>query len=321
MCLILNKTPQILGLGEIVKDWVSVIPWYPKPDEKIDSELEQYFGGGVTANFIVSTSRLGINSAFIGAVGNDDSGEFLIEDMRTEGVDTRYLFKIKNKQTPVNFIFVIKNTGEKTIIQSPYMQTTKVDTKDVTQKMFQGAKLLHTTCIYPDITLRAMKFAKKSGLMISLDLESQIALRGMDELLPFLSYVDILLPNKMGAMTLTKKDSPLEAAKEFIALGIKTVVITLGEKGAVAVTKNATIESPAFKIKPVDATGAGDTFCGAFCFANVIKEWSLRKSLIFANACAAIKVTQLGARTGMPSLTKALSFLNSNGYPNFENQS
>jgi sugar/nucleoside kinase (ribokinase family) len=263
---------------------------------------------------------LGINSGFIGAVGNDDSGNFLIEDMKSEGVDTRYLLKKKDKRTPVNFIFVIKKTGEKTIIQSPHMQTTKLSTEDITPDIFQNAKLLHTTCIHPEITLKAMKLAKKAGLMISLDLESQIALRGMEELRPFLSNVDILLPNKMGAMTLTKKDSPVEAAKEFIDLGIKTVVITLGDKGSLAVTKDITVKSPAFKVNPVDATGAGDAFCGAFCFAYVIKQWSLKRSLIFANACAAIKVTKLGARTGMPSMSQALGFLDTNGYPNFGNQ-
>ena len=316
----MDEKPQILGLGEIVKDWVSIVPWYPKPDEKIDSELEQYFGGGVTANFVVSTSRLGIPSAFIGAVGDDSAGQFLIDDMNNEGVNTQFLRTKKGLQSPVNFIFVIKDSGEKTIIQSPFMQTTKLEVDDITADMFQGAKLLHTTCIHPDITLKAMKLAKEEGLMISLDLESQIALRGMKALQPFLSYVDILLPNKMGAMTLTQKETPSEAAKEFIKLGIKTVVITLGQKGAIAVTKDTTIESPAFKIKPVDATGAGDAFCGGFCFAHVIKNWSLRKSLTFANACAAIKVTQLGARTGMPTLEKTLNFLDEHNFRDFEYQ-
>ena len=313
----MKKLPQILGLGEIVKDWVSIVPWYPKPDEKIDSELEQYFGGGVTANFIVSTTRLGITSAFIGAVGDDSAGKFLIKDMKMEGVDTQYLLAKKGFQTPVNFIFVIKDSGEKTIIQSPHMQTTKLNLKDIKPNIFKGAKLLHTTCIHPDITLKAMKLAKENGLKISLDLESQIALRGMDELLPYLSYVDILLPNKMGAMTLTQKETPLEAAKEFLKLGIKTVVITLGRNGALAVTKDTIIESPAYEIQPVDVTGAGDAFCGGFCFANVIKQMSLQESLIFANACAAIKILQLGARTGMPTLEEVLLFLRERNNPHF----
>ncbi|MBN2154990.1 MAG: carbohydrate kinase family protein [Candidatus Lokiarchaeota archaeon] len=313
----MNNKILILGLGEIVKDWVSIIPWFPKPDEKIDSIYEEYFGGGVTANYVVSTSRLGVPSAFIGAVGDDDAGEFLIRDMKNEGVNTNYLTMQKEKKSAVNFIFVIKDTGEKTIIQSPYMQSTKLSPEDLNIDMFKSPKVLHTTCIHPDVTLEAMKLAKEEGLVISLDLESQIAIRGLKALKPFLNFVDVLLPNKMGAMALTKKNSPIEAAKEFINMGISCVVITLGDKGAIGLTKEDTFESPAFKVQAVDATGAGDTFCGGFTFAYIIKKWTLQKSLIFANACAAMKMTQLGARTGMPTLNKVISFLHGRGYSNF----
>ena len=313
----MNGKPLILGLGEIVKDWVSLVPWFPKPDEKIDAELEEYFGGGVTANYVVSTSRLGVPSAFIGAVGDDAAGQYLLDDLKSEGVNILYAKKIKGASSPVNFIFVIKDTGEKTIIQSPFMQSTKLSINDIHPEMFQGVKLLHTTCIHPEITLKAMKLAKEAGATISLDLESQIALRGMKSLLPFLSYVDVLLPNKMGAMTLTQRATPLQAAKEFIKMGIKTVVITLGEEGAMGVTKEGVIESPAFSVQSVDATGAGDAFCGGFCFAHIIQKWELQKSLIFANACAALKVTKLGARTGMPTLPEVTSFLNTHNHPEY----
>lgn len=313
----MNKKIQILGLGEIVKDWVSVIPWYPKPDEKVDSEREEYFGGGVTANYVVSTTRLGIPSGFIGAVGDDAPGHFLVEDLIQEGVDTKFLQIKKGMSSPVNFIFVIKSTGEKTIIQSPHMQTTKLSQEDLTENMFQGAKLLHTTAIHPELTLKALELAKEEGLMISLDLESQIALRGLKALRPILLNVDVLLPNKMGAMILTKKTTPVEAAREFIQMGVETVVITLGQEGAVAISKNALVKAPAFSVQSIDTTGAGDAFCGGFSFGFMIHKWSLQKSLTFANACAAIKVTQLGARTGMPTLKQAIDFLDSHGFPDF----
>jgi sugar/nucleoside kinase (ribokinase family) len=67
----------------------------------------------------------------------------------------------------------------------------------------------------------------------------------------------------------------------------------------------------------VDATGAGDAFCGGFSFGFMIHNWSLQKSLTFANACAALKLTQLGARTGMPNLMQVHKFLTSHGFPDF----
>jgi sugar/nucleoside kinase (ribokinase family) len=312
-----EEKPEILGLGEICKDWVSVIPHFPKPDEKVDSEMEDYFGGGVTANYITATTRLGIKSAFIGAVGDDDAGDFLIQDMIREKSITKFVVKKKGMKTAVNFIFVVKEGGQKTIIQSPYLQTTKLTPEEIKLEWFKGAKLLHTTAVHEDLTLKSFEYAKENKLKISLDLESQIAIRGIKRLKPILDQVDILLPNKMGAMTITKQKSPIEAAKEFIKWGIETVVITLGEKGAMAITKNGIFEAPAFEVKAVDATGAGDTFCAAFSYGNTLKKWPLEKSLVFANAAASIKMLKLGARTGMPTLKETIDFLHNHKYDEF----
>ena len=108
------KNVDIVGLGEIVLDWVTEIPHFPKPDEKINALSENYFPGGVTANFLVAIARLGGKSGFIGAVGNDSYGDYLIEDFIKEDVDTTNIKKVVDKKTPVNFIFVAK--GEKTIL-------------------------------------------------------------------------------------------------------------------------------------------------------------------------------------------------------------
>ena len=71
---------DIIGLGEVVVDWVAEIPHFPKPDEKIDALSENYFAGGVTANYLVAIARLGVSCGFIGAIGDDSYADFLIED-------------------------------------------------------------------------------------------------------------------------------------------------------------------------------------------------------------------------------------------------
>jgi ribokinase len=71
------KKVDIIGLGEVVVDFVMEIPYFPKPGEKIDAISETHFSGGVTANYLVSIARLGISCGFIGAVGDDSYGEFL----------------------------------------------------------------------------------------------------------------------------------------------------------------------------------------------------------------------------------------------------
>lgn len=299
---------DIIGLGEVVVDWVSRVPHFPKPDEKIDALSEDYFSGGVTANYLVAVSRLGVKSGFIGAVGDDYYGEFLIEDFKKENVDTSFMLKQSGFKTPVNFIFICN--GEKTIIQSPHMQITKFSLSDLPESYIAKSKLLHTTMIHPKITELAIEIAKEHDVKISIDLESQIAQRGWKNLKNILLNADILIPNKEGAKKITNCETAEESANELIGRGIPIVIITLGSKGALLTTPQIQKIIPTFNIKEVvDTTGAGDSFNGAFSVAYWIQKWSLEKSIRYANAAASLKIQKLGARTGMPFEKELKHFL------------
>jgi len=303
----MNKI-EIIGLGEVVVDWVAEIPHFPKPDEKVDAVSESHFSGGVTANYLVSVSRLGTKCGFIGAVGDDDYGDFLIEEFNKEKIDTYNTLKLKNKKTPVNFIFV--SQGEKTIIQSPHMKTTKIQVRDIDPSYISKAKLLHTTIIHPKITSKAIDIAKENDVKISIDLESQIAERGWNNLKEFLLKADVLIPNKEGAKMITKTNSPQRAAEKLVKKGIPIVIITMGSEGALLTTPKSQKKIPSFEVeKIIDTTGAGDTFNGAFSVAYWIEGFNLEKSCMFANAAAALKIQNLGARTGMPTQEQVIDFL------------
>jgi ribokinase len=292
----------------VVLDWVTEIPHFPRPDEKIDALSENYFPGGVTANFLVATARLGGKSGFIGAVGSDLYGDYLINDFVKEGVDTTFIKKVQEKKTPVNFIFVAK--GEKTIIQSPHMQTTKIEQEDLDEDYISNSKLLHTTIIHQDVTEKAVEIAKQNNVKISIDLEAQIALRGWDTLEKILTSADILLPNKEGAKSITNSNDPEKAAEILVKKGIPIVIITLGSNGVLITTKEFQKRIPTVEVKNViDTTGAGDTFNGAFSLAYWIKGWDLEKSCVFANAAASLKIQKLGARSGMPNEAELIEFL------------
>ncbi|MHA1195673.1 MAG: carbohydrate kinase family protein [Promethearchaeota archaeon] len=299
---------EIVGLGEIVVDWVMQIPHFPKPDEKIDALSENIFPGGVTANFLVAASRLGGKCGFIGAIGDDEYGNFLVKDLKDESIDTTLTLKKPGMKTPINFIFVVK--GEKTIIQSPHMQTTKLDISDLDDSYIARARVLHTTMIHLDLTKKAFKIAKENDVKISIDLESQIASKGWQSLKNYLLQADVLIPNKEGAKSITKTTSPETAARILVKKGIPIVIITLGEKGALITTKKYQKRIPAFHVKNVvDTTGAGDTFNGAFTVAYWLKNWDVEKACLFANAAASLKVQKLGARVGIPSEQELERFL------------
>lgn len=310
------KKVDIIGLGEVVVDWVAEIPHFPKPDEKIDAISENHFSGGVTANYLVCVARLDTSCGFIGAVGDDSYGDFLIEDFKNEKVDTSLTLKKSGRKTPVNFIFVAK--GEKTIIQSPYMQTTKLDILDLDELYISSSKHLHTTIIHPNITKKAIAIAKENDLTLSIDLESQIAQRGWNNLKDVLLKCDVLIPNKEGAKSITNSDTPKEAANILIKKGIPIVIITLGNKGALITTKQYQKIVPTYDIeKIVDTTGAGDAFNGGFSVGYWIKGWDLEKSCRFGNASASLKIQKLGARTGMPTEKELYKFLKQKNDPFF----
>ena len=299
---------DIIGLGEVVVDWVAKIPHFPKPDEKINAITEDYFSGGVTANFLVAVARLGVSCGFIGAVGDDSYGDFLIKDFKKEKVDTKLTLIKTGMKTPVNFIFVVK--GEKTIIQSPHMLTTKLELTDLEEYYISESKVLHTTLIHPELSEKAINLAKKYDVKVSIDLESQIAQQGWMNINKILLKTDILIPNQEGAKMITKSKTPEDAAKELIKKGIPIVIITLGNKGALLTTEEFQIQIPAYKIDTViDSTGAGDAFNGAFSVAYWIKNWNLEKSVKYANAAACLKIQKLGARTGMPNEVDLVQFL------------
>jgi len=305
------KPVSIVGLGEVVLDWVAEVPHFPKPDEKVDALSENYFPGGVTANYLVALARLEGNCGFIGAVGEDAYGDLLIDDFIKENIDTSYIIRKCNKKTPVNFIFVAK--GEKSIIQSPHMQTTKLNIEELQESSIADSKLLHTTIIHQELTEKALEIAKNNDVKISIDLESQIALRGWDKLKNILLKADVLLPNKEGAKLITNSNSPQKAAKILVKKGIPVVIITLGKNGALITTNDYQKKIPAYRVeKPVDTTGAGDTFSGAFSLAYWIKGWGLEKSCRFGNAAASLKIQKLGARTGMPNNQEIYAFLKRN---------
>ncbi len=305
----ITMQPTIIGLGEVAVDWVAQVPHFPKPDEKIDSTSQDTFSGGVTANYVTACSRLGVLTGFIGAGGNDEWGEFLLKDFKKEKVDVTFFPLKKGMKSPVNFIFVVSDSGEKTIIQSPYMQTTRIEFDEIDPNYLTKAKLIHTTAIHPELALKTLQLAKANGVKISLDLESQIAVRGWENLKPIISLVDVLMPNKEGARTISHKQDLDEVGQFFIEQGVKVVVLTLGKDGCKIFTQNEIFKVPGFPIKPVDTTGAGDTFTATFDVCYSIKGWDLKKSARYANAAAAIKCLKLGARTGMPTFKQVEDFL------------
>jgi sugar/nucleoside kinase (ribokinase family) len=299
--------PDVLGLGEIILETVLHVSYLPEPSEKVNSTYQTRFPSGVTANYVTSVSRLGTPTGFIGAVGDDPEGEYLIQSLKNENIDTKFTLGKKGKQTPINYV-IVDEKGQKIIIQSPHLETTKLDMKDIGADYVSKSKLLYTTAIHPKLSARAVRIAKRNGVAVLFGLEPQVAARGWEALKELVKLTDVLLPQRKSALELTQASTIEDAADILLRKGPSLVVITLAEKGCLIATKKSMKVVPPFKVSIVDTTGAGDAFNGGFTIAHM-KGLTPEGAGVFANAVAALKCMGRGSETGMPTLKQVKEFL------------
>ncbi len=299
---------DVIGLGEIVVDVLLKIPHFPKPDEKIYVVSSEKQAGGVTANFCVGVARQGLRVAFIGAIGNDNEGDYLRERLLQEGVDDRFLFTKEQCQTPVNIV-MISEIGEKAILQSEHMRITLPHKELIQADLIQTSRHLHLTGINFETALKAVKLAKRNDLSISLDLESQIVKDYHDRIHMLLEYVDFLLPNRLGAYEFTNITNPSKASLKLLEYGPSAVIMTLGENGVLLTTEEKQESLPAFKVKNVvDTTGAGDAFNAGFITGFLIGK-SLNQAVNQGQATAALKIQGMGAQASLPTLQQLKEYM------------
>jgi sugar/nucleoside kinase (ribokinase family) len=308
--------PDILGLGEISVETVLRVPHLPEPEERLESTSQTRFPSGNTANYLNAISRLGTTAGFVGAVGDDPEGEFLVQSLRDMNIDTKHMLVKKGKQTPVNYD-VIDENRQRFLIESPLISTTKLDLRDIKAEYISKSKFLSTTAIHPQLSIRAARISKRSGATVSLDLEGQVAAMGWESLKELVRLTDLMFPLKDVAMELTQTSTVEDAADFSLRKGPSLVVITLGEKGCLVATKKSMKVVPPFKGSVADDKGTEEAFNGGFTIAHM-KGLSPEGAAIFADAVAALKGRGMGGRTGMPTLNQVKEFLETSSRNNIQ---
>lgn len=299
------KSVEIAGLGFCGLDYLCLLPQIPV-DEKVEiiHSLEQ--GGGPAATAIVTAARLGAQTAFIGAVGDDGRGPAIIRGLKLENVDTEYI-QIKNgKESPAAFCWIEQKSGKRSIAWSKGTAM-PMDAAAIDPGFISSLKLLHLDGHNTEAAIRAARIAKDSGVTVSLDAGS--LLPGIGELV---ELSDICIASEFFACNYTGENNVAKAAMKLFMPGKQLAAVTSGDKGVVAISPEGLIKKDAFKVPVVDTTGAGDVFHGAFSYAY-IQGWGIEKCLDFASATAAIKCTGFGGRTGIPGRNEVINFLNKKG--------
>jgi len=259
--------------------------------------------GGKGCNQAVAIARLGAKVNFISKIGKDSYGELALETLKKNNINTESVIQDKKLQTGVAGILVDKNSGKNAInviVGAP--STLKINEINKHTNIIKSSKIFLTQLEVPkDVTLYCLKTAKENGCLTILNPApaSEITKE-------FYSNIDYFTPNETEAefytgIKITNEKEAKQASDKLINLGIKKVIITLGEKGLFYSDGNEEIYLTANSVKAIDTTGAGDAFNGGLAF-GLLKEKPIKECLEFANKVAGLSTTKLGAGDAMPFL-------------------
>ncbi|MHB9035063.1 MAG: carbohydrate kinase family protein [Armatimonadota bacterium] len=294
-----NKSPKIAGAGICCLDHFLVAPWIERGES---AHLSDYFvqGGGLASTAVVAAARLGAKCHMFSVLGDDQVGDQIVSELCDEGVSTDGINRIPGAGSPVSFIHVDQDTGDRTIFHRNGENLVWDAAFSDLSPIAECGALLVDHC-FPNLSIAAAGFARAHGVPVVAD-----ALP--DRCPELIRHVDILIAPLHFARKLGLEND-LDAALDAIhELGPTTAVITLGAKGSVYSDRSGRGKANAFKVDVVDTTGAGDVFHGAFAY-GVARGWDTPICAEFASAVAAIKCTRKGGRTGIPSLEQTLSFM------------
>jgi ribokinase len=259
--------------------------------------------GGKGCNQAVAIARLGAKVNFISKIGKDSYGELALETLKKNNINTESVIQDEKLQTGVAGILVDKNSGKNAInviVGAP--STLKINEINKHTNIIKSSKIFLTQLEVPkDVTLYCLKTAKENGCLTILNPApaSEITKE-------FYSNIDYFTPNETEAefytgIKITNEKEAKQASDKLINLGIKKVIITLGEKGLFYSDGNEEIYLTANSVKAIDTTGAGDAFNGGLAF-GLLKEKPIKECLEFANKVAGLSTTKLGAGDAMPFL-------------------
>ena len=301
--------PRILVIGSSNTDMIVKVPEFPNPGQTVLGGEFITAPGGKGANQAVSAARAGGKVTFIARVGNDMFGKRAVEGFQKDGVNVDHVVLDSQSPSGVAMIFVAAS-GQNCIAVAPGANA-KLSAADVRRSAadFRGASAV---LMQLEIPLKRVADAAELAAhrAVPVILNPAPAQRLPSALL---KRVSILTPNEVEATALSGVEvrdgaSAAQAVAKLRKLGVRTVIITLGAKGAFVASATVSQLVPAFKVKAMDTTAAGDVFNGALAVA-LGEGKPLLDAVRFANAAAAISVTRLGAQPSAPTRGEIERFL------------
>jgi sulfofructose kinase len=290
---------RIAGAGVSCLDYVFMAPKTEWGNTGRVSAFQAQ-GGGLVATAVVACARLGAHCDLFSLLGDDKVGAQIIDELQQEGVSTSDVLQVPGGDSPISFVHVDNDSGERTIYHRPGSGLEWDETRSLERIAQSQAVIVDDNFL--DLAVAAAKKARALGIPVVADL---IPEPRNEELL---RHVDVLIAPRHYAVDIGCANDLNRALDAIHKLGPTTAVITLGADGWVFSDPKGTGSGKAFKVDVVDTTGAGDAFHGAFTY-GIARGWGSAVCAEFASAVAGIKCGKPGGRTGLPSLSQTIEFL------------
>ncbi|KUP23561.1 carbohydrate kinase [Paenibacillus sp. DMB5] len=297
------KSYDLLAVGEILVDLISTTY-----DEDSSGGTYQRFFGGSPSNIAMNATKLGIRSAVASTVGEDSLGAFLKSQLQKAGMNTD---SIQTVQEATSVVMLTKSKSTPVPIFYRGADYKLAYTTELEQRLV-NSKILHFSC-WPisraparQTLEKAISIAQDNGMLICFDPNYHEKLweageDGIRHVKSFIAKSDIIKPSEDDAERLFGKGSPEKYIEQFLELGAKLVILTLGKDGAVVSDGKTSEAFPSLATEVVDTTGAGDAFWSGL-YAGIIKGLTIRESVRTGLGVSAFKLQFAGAVVDLPKL-------------------
>lgn len=290
------KQCDIVGIGLNAMDVIIDVPHYPAFNSKTEFESADVLPGGQVATAMVACQQWGLKTRYVGRIGDDDLGRLQRESLIAAGVEVSGLKVVPGCRSQSAYIIVDRASGERTILWRRDLKL-RMRAEELSREIVCSGRLLHVDGHDTDAVAQAARWAREEGIPVTADIDNiyprvESLLESIDYLVSSSSF-----PAKFTGV------GDLPDALHMIQESYKQrfTACTLGEDGALGFDGQRYWYCPAYEVRCVDTTGAGDVFHGGFAYASV-QGWPPEQALEFASAAAGLSCTARGARGGIASL-------------------
>ncbi|WP_261697915.1 ribokinase [Staphylococcus equorum] len=295
-------TNKVVIIGSTNVDKILNVDRFVKLGETLHLQnAQKIYGGGKGANQALATARSNAQTTFISKIGTEGDADFMLEDFEEAHMNTDYIMTTDTAQTGQAFITIDAN-GQNTILVygGANMELNDTDVNKAADAIAEADYIIAQLEVPVPAIISAFKIARENNVTTILNPAPASELSK-----DLLTLTDIIVPNEteaelLSGIAVTDRASMHQNAEYFLSLGMKVVIITLGEQGTYYATANSAGLIPSFKVKAIDTTAAGDTFIGAFASRLNMTDFNIEESITYANKAASLTVQVEGAQKSIP---------------------